>query len=372
MYKWKIQILAVFCFLLSSVLEARDTTAYKIQIAFLLDASGSMEGLITQAQGQIWSMSETLLLARKEDKPVQTEFAVISYGNTYDDPLFFSTVHSEFSTNLDSLAEALLEIEVNGGDECCGAVIQQSLDVLNWSKSPGDLKLIFIAGNEPFDQCLTSYQLAIQNAIDKHIMVNTLFCGYPGQPESLLWIQAAEISKGQFIAIETDSIAKYSETFWDDKIIELNDRLNETIVPTRNEGDSLYRKMVHIDEMTQWLGKNVMRQRIAYKSKFSMDQINWDLVNQFRLNPAIVFETDRIAWPQNLYNMSPPQREVYLRKKYMQRSTYMESIELYSIKAEEQSEILVGDEFKDRRLDKAVLDCAKKQGERQGFSFEIH
>ena len=36
--------------------------------------------------------------------------------------------------------------------EYCGTVIQDALDQLPWSPSPRDLKVVFIAGNEPFSQ----------------------------------------------------------------------------------------------------------------------------------------------------------------------------------------------------------------------------
>ncbi|MFM9984680.1 MAG: vWA domain-containing protein [Flavobacteriales bacterium] len=359
----------MFWFLSSNVTEARDTTAFKIQIAFLLDASSSMDGLIHQAQGQIWGLSESLQQVHKRNRTVEVEYAVISYGNYYENPLDFAILHSGFSSQIDSLAEALLEIETYGGEECCGAVIQYALDVLKWSDQKEDLKIIFIAGNESFDQCHVAYQQSIENAKGKDVVVNTLFCGAPGLPDYTIWHEASVLSKGESLTIEMDSIIKYSETFWDDKIIGLNNRLNETLVPQKTTGDTSFKKMLRLDEMTLWLGKYVMCKRIAQKANRSMNEPAWDLVNQYQSDPSIVERSDSTYWPENLWRMTSAQRIIFLQKKMAQRRTYAESIAIYLAKADEQRVIVHGAVAMEQNFDKAVLTCIQQQGKRENFLF---
>ena len=40
-----------------------------------------------------------------------------------------------------------------------------------------DLKMVFIAGNEPFNQGSVGYTAAVQSAFRNNIMVNTIHCG---------------------------------------------------------------------------------------------------------------------------------------------------------------------------------------------------
>ncbi|HCF58525.1 MAG TPA: hypothetical protein DFS52_11095, partial [Myxococcales bacterium] len=62
-------------------------------------------------------------------------------------------------------------------DEFCGEVIDAATRELEWRSGKGTLKMIFIAGNEPFNQGDVDYQAAIKRAISKGITVNTIFCG---------------------------------------------------------------------------------------------------------------------------------------------------------------------------------------------------
>ena len=75
------------------------------------------------------------------------------------------------------MSEELFALKTNGGDEYCGMVIQKATRNLEWSKNKNDLKLIYIAGNEPFTQGPVSYQSAIADAKEHGITVNTIHCG---------------------------------------------------------------------------------------------------------------------------------------------------------------------------------------------------
>jgi hypothetical protein len=90
-----------------------------IQLAILLDTSNSMDGLIDQAKSQLWKIVNQVL------------------------PL---------TDDLDKVSQQLFALKTNGGEEYCGAVIKSAIDQLDWSKDSADLKVIYIAGNEPFSQ----------------------------------------------------------------------------------------------------------------------------------------------------------------------------------------------------------------------------
>src|SRR5688572_13114949 len=55
--------------------------APKIQIAILIDTSGSMDGLINQTREQLWRIVNTFATAKKEGKRPRLELALYQYGN---------------------------------------------------------------------------------------------------------------------------------------------------------------------------------------------------------------------------------------------------------------------------------------------------
>ncbi|MBT8270924.1 MAG: VWA domain-containing protein, partial [Bacteroidia bacterium] len=149
-----------------------------IKVALLLDTSNSMDGLIDQAKAQLWEIVNELSYAKCRGERPNLKIALYEYGN---DGLVSSEGYIRqvigFSEDLDEISKELFSLTTNGGSEYCGHVIQTSLNQLEWGSNPDDLKLIFIAGNEPFNQGRVNYQHATANANEKDVTVNTIFCG---------------------------------------------------------------------------------------------------------------------------------------------------------------------------------------------------
>src|SRR5882724_6606932 len=155
--------------------EKEPADNQSIMLALLLDTSNSMDGLIDQAKSQLWKIVNELAAAKCYDgKKPNIRIALYEYGN---DGLPSSEGYirqvSGLTTDLDLISEKLFSLTTNGGNEFCGAVIKKSLTQLDWSSSRSDLKLIFIAGNEPFTQGTVSYNLACGLAKEKGVVVNT-------------------------------------------------------------------------------------------------------------------------------------------------------------------------------------------------------
>src|SRR6187200_1187571 len=51
-----------------------------IQLAILLDNSGSMSGLITQAKSQLWSIVNEFISAKQDGKTPRVQVALFEYG----------------------------------------------------------------------------------------------------------------------------------------------------------------------------------------------------------------------------------------------------------------------------------------------------
>ena len=118
-----------------------------------------MDGLIDQAKAQLWKVVNELARARRNGRHPQLEVALFEYGNNgLRESEGWLRMVSDLTTDLDLISEKLFGLTTNGGDEYCGEVIGRAVDRLSWSGSDDVLKVIYIAGNEPFDQGRVSYK----------------------------------------------------------------------------------------------------------------------------------------------------------------------------------------------------------------------
>ena len=175
----------------------------KIQIALLLDTSNSMDGLIDQAKSQLWKIVNEFVTAKRDGQRPEFMVALYEYGNNRlkREEGFIRRV-LPLTTDLDKVSEQLFALTTNGGQEYCGQVIEVATNGLAWSPSNEDLKVIFIAGNEPFTQGSVDYRKSCKAAISKGIMVNTIFCGREGEGIDTKWKDGAMLADGKLMNID--------------------------------------------------------------------------------------------------------------------------------------------------------------------------
>ena len=89
------------------------TPVYKkntIQVALLLDTSGSMSGLIEQAKSQLWQILNTLANTEKENEETKLEIALYQYGSpTYGKRSNQIRQLSGFTTDMDLISKKLFK-----------------------------------------------------------------------------------------------------------------------------------------------------------------------------------------------------------------------------------------------------------------------
>jgi len=101
--------------------ENQPDAAAKIQVALLLDTSGSMDGLIEQAKSQLWKIVNELATSKKKGQTPNVEIALYEYGKSTQpaDKGYMKQV-VPLTTDLDLVSEKLFELKTNGGSEYCG------------------------------------------------------------------------------------------------------------------------------------------------------------------------------------------------------------------------------------------------------------
>jgi hypothetical protein len=261
----------------------------KVQLVILFDTSNSMDGLLNQAKSRIWAIVNEVSKLRFQGEIPQLEIAMYDYGNQAlllkDN---YVRQQLNFTQNLDLVSEKLFSLTTNGGDEFCGAVIQTSLKDLSWSNDSKDLKIIYIAGNEPFNQGPVSYKEACTLAKTKGVIISTIFCGAYDEGVRTFWQDGATCSGGDFFNINSDQTVHYISTPYDSLIQTYNYKLNGTYVSYGSEGRLRKSKQAREDDNAGAMSESVMVERINAKAGANYRNGDWDLVDAVAMDSTIL------------------------------------------------------------------------------------
>jgi len=343
----------------------------RIMLALLLDTSNSMDGLIDQAKSQLWKIVNELASARCHDgsRP-KIRIALYEYGN---DGLPSSEGYirqvSPLTDDLDLISERLFSLKTNGGNEFCGQVIKASLNQLAWSASEADLKMIFIAGNEPFTQGEVPYRVACSLAKDKDVVVNTIYCGSFNEGIGSSWKSGADLTGGTYMSIEQNRRTVYIPTPYDEKIEAMNDRLNNTYLYYGKSGASKKEMQSAQDKNAESYGRSNKVERAVSKSSHAYRNSTWDLVDASKENEKAVSDAKEDDLPKEMKGLSMEQRKEYVRRKGEERSSVQAEIQTMNKKRQEYIASHTPKESQDATLDAAMINAIKEKAKTKNLSF---
>ncbi len=300
----------------------------KIQVAILFDTSNSMDGLIDQAKSRIWNIVNEVSSLRYNGTAPDIEFALYQYGNDGLEPSdHYIQQILNLTTDMDLLSEKLFGLRTNGGSEFCGAVIGRSLSDLNWSANANDLKMIYIAGNEPFNQGPIDYKSECKKATDKGIFINTIFCGNYDEGVRTFWKDGASCSNGDYFNIDSDRKVVHIDTPYDKDINSYNDSLNHTYYGIGSYGRMKKASQATQDENAELQSVAVKAERSIVKSKGgkAYNNASWDLIDATEDGKDIK-EIPEEDLPDEFKGLSDEEKEKLLEKKKADRIRYQKTI----------------------------------------------
>ncbi|MBU2947624.1 vWA domain-containing protein [Zobellia uliginosa] len=342
-----------------------------VKIALLLDTSNSMDGLINQAKSQLWDIVNKFTYAKcgNEQRP-ELQIALYQYGN---DNLSSREGYIQqvlnFSGDLDEISEKLFSLTTNGGEEFCGEVIHTSLKQLNWGENPDNLKMIFIAGNEPFTQGKLNYKDAVTNAKEKDIVVNTIFCGNYEQGVNSDWKNGATLTGGEYIAIDHNKKIVHIDTPYDDVIIQLNSKLNKTYISYGALGNAKMEQQRSQDHNAYELEEAVAVKRAVSKSSRLYNNKKWDLVDASDDSSFDIAMVEEDELPTELKGKSKVEMESFIQEKKTERSKIQSEIQTLNAKREK----FIAEKQKDGQkgeLENAMLKAIQKQAAKKDYKWE--
>ena len=298
-----------------------------IKVALLLDTSNSMDGLINQAKAQLWEIVNELSYAKYGIKKPNLEIALYEYGNSnLPSREGFIRQVLQFSNDLDEISEKLFSLTTNGGNEFCGQVIATSLKELSWGENKNDLRLLFIAGNEPFTQGKINYKDAITDAKEKDVVINTIFCGNYSNGISGMWKDGADLGGGDYMTINQDKKVVHIVTPYDDEIIICNKKLNKTYIYFGNVGRSKFSNQRIQDSNAMEMEEAVAVKRAVSKSSRLYNNSSWDLVDADKKGKLDYSKIEKNKLPKELQNKSDAEIKSYVKKQAKERAAIQKKI----------------------------------------------
>jgi hypothetical protein len=202
----------------------------RVEVAFVLDTTGSMGGLIEGAKRRIWSIARRIGEGRPRP---ELRIALVGYRDIGDE--YVTRVH-DLSGDMDEVYQVLSSFRANGGGdgpEHVSRALSDAVHRISWSQGPA-LRIIFLVGDAPPHvdyQDGYDYHRHVLEARQQGIVVETILCG--GDPQaSAVWQQIASLGQGHYAQIDSQGGMAAAVTPVDADLARLNRELAATVVPT--------------------------------------------------------------------------------------------------------------------------------------------
>lgn len=347
----------------------RDNVQDTVQIALVLDTSGSMDGLINQARSHLWNMVDQMgrmtRVVNGKTRGVKIELALYEYGNdALPSEAGYIRQVQPFTGDLDKVSEKLHALFTNGGSEYAGQAITTAVTQLQWSSDPNAMKFVFVAGNEEFDQGPITAMKAMQTAAGKDISVQLIFCGAKDET----WERAAKLASSDLMTIDQNQVAQHIPAPQDDQIVQLGQQLNNTYIAYGAEGGASMHRQKEADASSAKLSKKVAIERAQLKSKKSYDNRGWDVVDAVTNQPKFLEETKDEYLPAEMRGKTLEEKKQIVAAKTAEREALkaqiakLEAERRTFIEAEKKKQNLGAEQSLETELMKSTKKIAAKKG----------
>jgi len=303
-----------------------------VEVAFVLDTTGSMGGLIEGAKRKIWSIA-TAIVDSNPDADIR--MGLVAYRDVGDD---YVTRKIELTSDIQDLYGHLLDVKARGGGDWPESV-NEALDVavnkMQWTRGGDVRRIVFLVGDAPPHMDYrqdTKYPVTLSVARQKDIIVNAVLAGN-AQDTARIWRDIAQNGNGRFIPIPQDGgEVVLIETPFDEEIIILQREINGTVIPygpkhlqKRTEGKTKQLSEVAAAAPAQ---ASEMASYINKRSKVTSEAVtgDGDLVADVKAGRSSLSTIKEEDLPDNLRALKPEQRAEEVDKQLSQRKALNEKL----------------------------------------------
>ncbi|MDR0247938.1 MAG: VWA domain-containing protein [Burkholderiales bacterium] len=320
-------LFAIFFFTFSAlaevVVEKMSAPKRLVEVAFVLDTTGSMASLIDGAKRKIWSIANTIV---DQYPGAEIRFALVGYRDIGDE---YVTKEFPLTTDIQDIYAKLLAFQAAGGGDTPESV-NEALDVavtkLGWSDKnqvKAD-RILFLVGDAPPHMDYKQdrkYPEVIGEAVKKGIIVNAVQAGNMASTRKV-WKEIASLGRGDYLDIPQDGgRVTVIVTPYDEEILIIQRKLNLTIIPY----GSLVRQreVENRAAMPTMTPAPVAADMVSFVSKSRKGEAvvtgDGDLVVDVQEGRKKLAEVPKSELPENMQKMSAGEQAAYLDTKAGER-----------------------------------------------------
>jgi hypothetical protein len=329
-----------------------------VEVAFVLDTTGSMSGLIEGAKRKIWSIATSILDCSPD---ADIRMGIVAYRDLGDD---YVTKVFPLTADIQDLYGDLLKLRAHGGGdwpESVNEALETGVAKMQWTQGENVTRLLFLVGDAPphmdYKQD-TKYPDVVRMALTRGITVNAVQAGNARDTERV-WREIAQLGKGDYIPIPQDGgQVLIIETPYDTEIIELQKRINHTLIPygTRPAQDRVQQKAAMLAAAPSYASSDMasyLNKRATASGNAEAITGDGDLVADVAAGRQKLDTIKDEELPDDIRKLDKGQRQAFIDKQAVERKGLSEKLA-----------VLV------KQRDAYVASESKKQPAKTGDSFD--
>lgn len=274
-----------------------------IDVVFVVDATGSMGGLIDGARRTVFDIAAQTAAQNPQST---IRFGLVAYRDRQDS---WTTQVHPLTEDIDAIYASLRELRAHGGGDTPEAVNDGLLAALErnpWSSHPEARRSIFLIGDAPpqtqYDDDVP-WQESIASARQRDIYVHAIQCGHNRQTEHA-WRAIAQAGAGVYQQLAQDGNVGAHATAVDDDLAGIGRRMGATHVPygAAGERDAQRRSL----ELGRSLSAPEAAARVTHQARTGRfgGGGSGDLVDRYGSGALAFEDIDRRLLPSTLQGMS--------------------------------------------------------------------
>lgn len=290
----------------------------KIEVAFVLDTTGSMSGLIQASKEKIWSIASSM--AQAEQAP-EIRMGLVAYRDRGD---AYVTRVADLSSDLDSMFATLMDYRADGGGdgpESVNKALYDAVHRMSWSQDQNTYQVIFLVGDAPphMDyQDEVQYPQIIADAKHKGIVINTIQAGNSGAT-ARQWQNIAALGTGEFFQVEHSGSAVAIATPFDEKLAKLSKELDDTRLYYGDKAKRAEkeRKVAAAKKLHESASVESRARRAAFNSSLSGEANligDSELVDDVASGRVDIEKLDRDELPEPMLSLAPEEQKQLIKE----------------------------------------------------------
>ena len=211
--------------------RAANQPVPRVEVAFVLDTTGSMGDLIDGAKRKIWSIASTIV---ETNPDADVSMALVAYRDRGDAYVVLTTPLSE---DIQSMYGKLVRLQADGGDdtpESVNEALNKAITGLQWTSGPNVKRIVFLVGDAPPHMDYAQerqYPEILKDAVQRDIVVNAVQAGDMAETTPI-WKEIAQFGHGRYIAIpQSGGEVAIIITPFDEDILHIQGELDQSVVP---------------------------------------------------------------------------------------------------------------------------------------------